>query len=156
RLAQSVLREERPLADHGPGTELEQALVRGLDDDLSLDDDVQAGAGRATFGQDLSRPERQLGTGGLELFEIVVVHWREYRTDAYRRAARRTRSACSVSSSLGPEPQSTASTLLPFEPGAFHHLPPARHRPSGRRRSSSRSRASLARGSPASPIRAST
>ena len=35
-----------------------------------------------------------------------------------------------MSSSLGPEPQSTASTLLPFEPGGFHHRPPGA---SGRR-----------------------
>ena len=73
-----------------------------------------------------------------------------------RSAARSTRSAFSVTSSFGPEPQSTASTLLPFEPGAFHQRPPGRQRPSGRRSSSSRSRPSAARGSLASPIRAST
>ena len=55
------------------------------------------------------------------------------------------RSACSVNSSFGPEPQSTASTLLLFEPGAFHQRPPARQRPSGSLRSSSRSRPSTAR-----------
>ena len=41
---------------------------------------------------------------------------------AKRPVARSTRSPCSVKSSLGPEPSSTASTLLPFEPGAFHRL----------------------------------
>ena len=43
-------------------------------------------------------------------------------TVCYLPAARRTRRAFSVSISLGPEPQSTTSTLLPFDPG---RSPPA-------------------------------
>lgn len=40
-----------------------------------------------------------------------------------RPAATRTSRACPVRSSSAASPQSTASTLLPFDPGRFHHLP---------------------------------
>src|SRR5579871_1340634 len=94
RLAEPVLREERPLADNGAGTELEQARVGSLDDDRALDDDVEAGAGLATFGQDLSRPERQPRAGGLELVQIVVCHAPSIAPGASSpRPCRRTRRA---------------------------------------------------------------
>lgn len=50
-------------------------------------------------------------------------------------------------------PQSTASTLLPLEPGRFHHLPSVRQVPSGRRFDSRRSSASSERGSRTAPAR---
>ena len=71
-------------------------------------------------------------------------------------AARSTRRAFRVSSSLGPDrPQSTASTGPDpgRPPGGRHQYPPGHQRPSTRRRRTTRSRASAARGSRARPRR---
>jgi len=78
--AQPVLREERPFPDHAARTQLTRAF-RCLDDDLALDDDVQAGARLVALDQHLTGAEHEPRAHRLELAQIVLVHDAEYRTD---------------------------------------------------------------------------
>src|SRR3954469_12718815 len=73
RRPRSVLREKRPLPDHRARAELARALW-SFHRDLSLEHDVESGAGIAALDQHLPGAERELRAHLLELFQIVIIH----------------------------------------------------------------------------------
>jgi hypothetical protein len=125
-----------------------ERLVERLDDGDTVE--PRAEPLRVEQADDVVAPVADDAARRLAIVRVAGVALGQDQVPRHEPAADSTARARAVSSSSAVEPQSTASTLLPFEPGRFHQRPSTRQVPSGRRFDSMSSRAGRARSS-ASP-----